>query len=381
MILFFIVFFTTFSSINYYVYKRGLQALELIPKWGKQVYKTLFLVFALSYVTARSVFSSFSDLLYDFFLYLGSLWFALLVYVILFILLFEIIRLTNKLYKFLPEKKSPMYLRLKLVALCFTIFVSGLVVGYGLINAKNIHVNKIELSLPKKQSSLTSLNIAFFSDSHLSTINDGRFTSEIVDKVNQLKPDIILLGGDIVDDNSKHLLRYKIDKKLKELYAPLGIYTCNGNHEWIVGEADAASFFRKSGINVLVDTVFVIDGIIQIVSREDRTIARYTEKNRKPLNKLMIKADRNLPTILLDHQPFNLEEAVNNNIDLQLSGHTHNGQFFPGNIITKLVYELSYGYLKKGNTHYYVSSGVGTWGPPVKIISPAEIVNFKIKFK
>lgn len=84
--------------------------------------------------------------------------------------------------------------------------------------------------------------------------------------------------------------------------------------------------------------------------------------------------------ILLDHQPLNLEEAQQNGINLQLSGHAHHGQIFPANLITNLVYELSCGYLKKANTHYYVTSGVGTWGPPVRIGSATEIVNIKIKF-
>ena len=90
--------------------------------------------------------------------------------------------------------------------------------------------------------------------------------------------------------------------------------------------------------------------------------------------------DRSYPVILLDHTPMQLEEAERNNIDLKLSGHTHHGQFFPGNLITKMVYELSWGYLQKGNTHYYVTSGTGTWGPPVRNVSKSEIVNIKVKF-
>ena len=88
----------------------------------------------------------------------------------------------------------------------------------------------------------------------------------------------------------------------------------------------------------------------------------------------------NLPVILLDHTPVKLNEATENKIDLQLSGHTHNGQMFPLNFITNLIYEVSWGYLKKGNTQFYVSSGIGSWGPPVKLASDAEIVNLKIKF-
>jgi hypothetical protein len=117
-----------------------------------------------------------------------------------------------------------------------------------------------------------------------------------------------------------------------------------------------------------------------IIGREDRSVS-FTGDKRKSLIEIMKEKSGNLPTILLDHTPTGLNEAAENKIDLQLSGHTHNGQMFPLNFITGMIYELSRGYLKKGETHYYVSSGAGSWGPPVKLASDAEIVNIKIKFK
>ena len=95
----------------------------------------------------------------------------------------------------------------------------------------------------------------------------------------------------------------------------------------------------------------------------------------------MAGIDKRYPIILMDHQPFHLAEAVQNGIDLQLSGHTHYGQMWPFNYITKMVYELPYGYLVKGSTHIYVSSGVGTWGPPVRIVADPEIINIRMKFE
>ncbi len=117
-----------------------------------------------------------------------------------------------------------------------------------------------------------------------------------------------------------------------------------------------------------------------LIGREDREIDRFSSKHRLKLEDILKNTRNDLPKILLDHTPFKLEEAAENNIDLQLSGHTHHGQFFPGNLITKMIYEVSWGYLKKNQTHYYVSCGVGTWGPPVRIGSVSEIVNIKIKF-
>jgi uncharacterized protein len=117
-----------------------------------------------------------------------------------------------------------------------------------------------------------------------------------------------------------------------------------------------------------------------LVGREDRSIQQFGSMKRKDLSDLMKDVDQSLPVILMDHQPFNLDDAVKNNIDLQLSGHTHHGQLWPFNFITDKVYELSYGYLRKGNTHFYVSCGVGTWGPPLRTTSRPEVVNIKLKF-
>jgi predicted MPP superfamily phosphohydrolase len=95
----------------------------------------------------------------------------------------------------------------------------------------------------------------------------------------------------------------------------------------------------------------------------------------------MAEVDKSYPVILMDHQPFRLAEAEANGVDLQLSGHTHHGQLWPFNLITKKVYELSWGYKKKGSTHYYVSCGVGTWGPPIRTANRPEIINIKLQFE
>ena len=100
--------------------------------------------------------------------------------------------------------------------------------------------------------------------------------------------------------------------------------------------------------------------------------------NRKELKDLL-STTANKPVIVLDHQPYHLEDAANNNVDLQISGHTHNGQFFPANLVVKSMFELGYGYLRKGNTHFYVSSGLGLWGPQYRLGSRSEmvVVNFR----
>jgi hypothetical protein len=134
-------------------------------------------------------------------------------------------------------------------------------------------------------------------------------------------------------------------------------------------------------MKVLRDEYELIDSSFYIVGREDSTMSQFTSKHRKTLKQIIESIETNHPMILLDHTPYKLEEAQKNNIALQLSGHTHHGQIWPANIITGMIYEISWGYKKKSNTHYYVTSGAGTWGPPVRTGSKSEIVNIRIKFE
>ena len=128
------------------------------------------------------------------------------------------------------------------------------------------------------------------------------------------------------------------------------------------------------------DTSLLIDQRFYLVGRDDRDKSRFTGKKRKELGELMQHVDLSRPVILMDHQPFNLEKARELGVDLQVSGHTHHGQLWPFNYITNAIYELSYGYKQIGQTHFYVSTGFGTWGPPVRLGNRPEIVQIKLIF-
>ncbi|HEY3390282.1 MAG TPA: metallophosphoesterase, partial [Prolixibacteraceae bacterium] len=143
----------------------------------------------------------------------------------------------------------------------------------------------------------------------------------------------------------------------------------------------AVEYLQQAGISVLVDEYTKINNQFYIIGRDDRMAGRMFGKSRLELSSLIEEIDNNLPIILLDHQPINLEEGQRNGIDLQLSGHTHNGQFFPNNLIAKHIFENSWGYLRKGEYQIVVSSGFGTWGPPIRIGSNSEITDLTISFE
>ena len=143
----------------------------------------------------------------------------------------------------------------------------------------------------------------------------------------------------------------------------------------------AVKYLREHGIQMIRDSAVLVDDSFYIVGRDDRDKPRFTGRERKPLSDIMANVDRSYPVILMDHQPFNLSKTVEQGVDLQLSGHTHHGQLWPFNYITKAIYELSWGYKKIGETHFYVSSGFGSWGPPIRLGNRPEIVVIRVRFR
>ena len=380
MAIFFIVFFLVYGSANLYVYLRALQAIDVAPLYLKIIFSLIFILGASGYVLVR-VFD-WDNWLYDLLHFWGALWFAILLYAFMAVFLIDIIRLIDRFFPFIPYNVFGSVATFKLAVFGVVMLYLLLVVGYGFYNAGNIKVKTLEITLPKKGSKLDSLNVAFLSDTHFSPISGYAKAEQIHGILAGINPDLILMGGDIIDDKAHHLVRHEIDKKLKEFKAPLGVITINGNHEFINGYKESTVFIKNSGINLLSDSVAVIDSAIVRVGREDLSINRFAGKQRKSLPELMEGVRQlDLPVILLDHQPFGLEQAEQNGVDLQLSGHTHNGQLFPANLIVKRIYEQPWGYHRRGKTQYYVSSGAGVWGPPVRLGSDSEIILLKIKFE
>ena len=379
MILFLSIFISLYAAINYYVFIRGWQAISSFSSL-KPFYIVIFLIASTSYLITKFFTAKLPAWLYDTLLWIGSFWFAFLIYFLLSIIIIDFARLINLWIHFIPGAFYNNYELTKQVTAAIIILIVTALVIYGYVNTRMLSVFTKEISISKKSSKLNELNIVAASDFHLTPVNDGKLLKKIVNKINELKPDIILLPGDIIDDKVFILKERNICDELMNLKAMLGVYACTGNHEYINGVEESVNYLRELKINVLRDSMKNINNDFYLIGREDREIDRFSSKHRAKLEDILKNANENIPKILLDHTPFKLNEAEENNIDLQLSGHTHHGQFFPGNLITKMIYEVSWGYLKKNLTHYYVSCGVGTWGPPVRIGSVSEIVNIKIKF-
>lgn len=246
--------------------------------------------------------------------------------------------------------------------------ISVFVILFGLFLYGNLHYEKkyrqpVTLTTPKKLKK--SLKIVMLSDLHLGYHNRKGEFHRWVSLVNKEKPDLILIAGDIIDGSIRAVREQAMKEEFLRLKAP--VYACLGNHEYYSGEAEARKFYKDARIHLLIDSVAEVDGI-NIIGRDDRTNAR-----RAPLSLLCSRVkDKGLYTILLDHQPYHLEEAEESHVDFQLSGHTHYGQVWPISWIEDAIYEDAYGPLKKGNTHYFVTSGIGIWGGKFRIGTRSE---------
>jgi len=379
MLIFLLVFLSIYSALNYYVFIRGWQFLSAYP-FLKPYYLILFIAIAYSYIIAKVLYNYLHPVIHDAFIWIGSFWFAYLVYFILFLFAVDIVKFVGFKFNLFQTSFTENYELVKQITAAVIVFAVTLIILIGYLNTRNINIKTLNIEIPKSTSKLNELNIVMAGDIHLSPINDEKFLSNIVEKINSLNPDIVLLPGDIVDDRAEVLRRLNIGRSFKKIKSKYGVFASNGNHEFINGVEDADRFMRENGIEVLRDTIVIIDDAFIISGREDRTINNFTNKTRKSLDSILNGVDKSYPIILLDHTPVNLDHARKNEIDLQLSGHTHHGQMWPGNIITNLIYEISWGYKRMENTHYYVTSGAGTWGPPVRNGSRSEIVNIKINF-
>lgn len=380
----FIIFISTVLTIygigNVYVFYHGLQALNGY-QWIKPYYIIVFVFLAFSYVAARLLqsynFNSISDAL----LLIGSFWLAALLYLFLISLLLDFLRIVNHFVTIFPAFVNFNYEKTKLIILFLSIiFVSGLL-AFGYFNAREPVINKIELNLSKENSKGTVLNAVVVSDIHLGPLSSGKWFDDIVSRINSLNPDIILLAGDVIDEDIKPVLYRNLGEHLLNLKAKYGVFAITGNHEYIGGVEPAVKYLTEHKIKVLRDTSVLIDNQFYLVGREDRDIERFSGKKRKSIDELMSDIDNNYPVLLMNHQPTQLIDLEGKGVDLSISGHTHHGQFFPNNLVTNLIYEVSKGLVHKYGTWIYVSQGIGTWGPPIRIGNKPEIVNFIINNK
>jgi predicted MPP superfamily phosphohydrolase len=294
-------------------------------------------------------------------------------YLFLCVLLFDLFLLLNLFFGFMSSETRKRY-SFRFYTLSAMIIIPVAVVIAGAINLNTIRVSKYVVEVPRRNSNIDHLRVAFVADLHLQQNIRLQFIEQFVRKINALQPDLMLYGGDMTEGDRENETSETIESALKKIQAKYGVYGVTGNHEFYGGQ-EQGSFFRKAGITLLCDTIVRIDDSFYLAGRYDQHFRR-----RKTVNEILGSDSLDLPVILMDHRPTELQEVSLTGTDVQFSGHTHNGQLFPINLITGSMYELSWGYKKIRNTHFFVTSGLRLWGPPVKTAGKSEIMLVDILF-
>lgn len=231
---------------------------------------------------------------------------------------------------------------------------------------------RVDLSLTTEKMLPKNYRLLLASDLHLGYHNPRKELARWVDMINAEKPDLVLFAGDIIDISVRPLVDENMAEELRRISAP--VYACLGNHEYYSGTPEAQKFYTDAGIHLLSDAATEIDSAIVIIGRDDETNNR-----RKPLEELMAVVDKSKYIIVLDHQPHHLDRTERAGVDFQFSGHTHRGQVWPISWLTDKMYECSWGSHQRGNTQYYVSSGLGIWGGKFRIGTQSEYVVAELK--
>lgn len=381
--LFITVFLLLYGMINFYIGLRGWQAIgRFLPYLNRYVYWFLFWCLSLAYPVARIGRGVWPDNLRWLLTIAGSYWLGAMFYLLQILLAIDLLRVLDRWLHFWPQNlrgnaRLPFYTGILVVVLLVVVLV------YGTWNARHPVVRHYDIAIDKKAGELTSLRVVMVSDIHLGEIiHNGRLL-EMVETINSLDPDLILLPGDVIDEDVGPFVKQDMSATFRRITPRFGIYAVPGNHEYIGGSIQQALYYlEQAGITVLRDSYAKVADSFYIVGRDDLSRSRIAPgTDVQTLARVMEGIDHSLPIIMLNHQPVQLGEALREGVDLQLSGHTHRGQLFPNQLITGRMFELDWGFLKKDSLQAIVSSGFGTWGPPVRLGNRPEIVDITITFQ
>jgi len=360
--------------LNAYIFRRGYQALPP-KKMIRMPFILLFIIELLLYFIGYFFYKDLPDSVLHPVMLICNTWYISSIYFTLGLLVLDLIRLSHRLRPWYPGILQKNWLTVKLALLPVFIFaVAGLMIQ-GYYHAIYPVVRHVNIHIPKVVEGRDSLTIALMSDLHIGESVGKRNVQRFVELCNAEHPDLVVIAGDVMDYESRHARNEHIEEDLQRLHAPVGVYMMLGNHEYRANRFAKLRWLEKTGGILLIDSVAIPDSTFYLIGRDDLTNGK-----RASLESLMQGLDLTKPVIVVDHQPVSARETIDNACDLGLFGHTHNGQYWPFPLLLKFVFEFPYGYFFKGNTHIYVSSGIGFAGPPYRVGTRSELVVLHVTF-
>ncbi len=327
---------------------------------------------------------------------IGNYWLGILLYIIIVLGTAELIRLFLHITHLLPAGPSGSGKAFVITGFICIASITFFCV-WGVISAVHIRSTDYEITIDKDGGKLDELNIALIADLHLGYTVGPRMMRQMVDKINSGNPDIVLIAGDIFDNdydamgNPEELIRL-----LSKIHSKYGTYAVYGNHDTdekiLAGftfpskhkktsDPRMDDFLKRANIRLITEKTLLIDDSFYLVGRADEERPGRGVDIRKTPEEIMNGLDNAKPVIVMEHEPKFLQEIADAGIDLHLCGHTHDGQTFPANLLCKCIWENSAGYLKKENMQSIVTSGVGLFGPNMRVGTKSEVVNIRIHFK
>lgn len=368
----------SYTVLWYYIGSKGRRLLFNENRSVKtKIYWGIFWFVAFSFILAalfRNIISI-NNKFIEALTYVGAVSIAAFCYLLILFIIADITRFVFRSLGYRGVMRS--YLSIVYARGGIIFILTFIILCFGFFKATHPVVTNYEVNINKKAGKIKELNAVMVADVHMGIMIREKGIDKMVASINRLKPDIVFFCGDMVDESTPSSLKVYFGSAFKDIKAKYGVYDITGNHEYAEDVKETISYMKKAKVKVLQDEELKVANSFYVIGRKDAA----SGEEVKPLSKIEKDNDKELPVIELNHRPVALEEAEKNKVDLQLSGHTHNGQFFPGNLITKLVFEDDYGYLKKGNFNLIVTSGYGTWGPPIRIGTKSEITYIKIRFK
>lgn len=355
----------------------------------------LYLFFAVSPLTG---FLITKEPFHHFLRVISNYWLGTLEYILLFILTFDLIRRVTGHSFFMKYRYPAMLHTMPKNLVIFGGFAIVLILSvsiYGVLHARRVYVRHDPVVI-EKSSSLPGLRIALIADLHLGYNSTKSHVRKVVDTINSQNVDLVCIAGDLFDNDFDAIKDPdQVADILSGIQSRYGTYACWGNHdvnekilagftfpqkEKIVRDERFSEFLDHAGITMLEDETICIDDAFYLVGRRDEEMSRKEQLPRMTFAEITESLDPTLPIIVMDHEPRELSAAADAGVDLDLSGHTHDGQMFPANIVIHFLWENACGVLKKGNMTSVVTSGAGVWGPAMRVGTNNEVVIAEVSF-
>ncbi|MEN6589235.1 MAG: metallophosphoesterase [Proteiniphilum sp.] len=369
--------FIVHVTLNILVFLKGWHAFDE-KKWARIILVVIFGTELLVYSFGLLFYRLIPDPINQFIRVMGTSWMLFLLYAGGLWLIIDMLYILRKKAQRKSWRFKDQSRQYKIITFLAPILIVAGIMTHGHYKFLHPVVQQLPVTIHNQAGNMDSVRIAVVGELHMGWMINREHTKRFVDLIMAQEPDLILFVGDIIDSQIDPILEQRMDKELARLSAPLGVFSCTGNHEYRYDAEEKIQLLNDVGITMLRDSSVFIDSAFYVVGREDKVIL-----NRQPIGKLLAAqgVDMTKPVIVLNHTPDNLNEEVDAGADIALYGHTHHGQAFPGNIATQIVFEVAHGYKKKGNTHVYVTSGIGLVGPQYRIGTVSEMVMMTVEFE